>query len=332
EDDAITNKYGGTGLGLAITKNIVDIMNGTISVRSEKGRGSEFTVNITFRKAEHTEKTSSNIHPEEMHVLIIDDDQIACDHAKLVLEEVGITSDTALGPEEALERVRLSHARRESYNMILVDLKMPEKNGVVLSRELREIVGEEPAIIILTAYSWDDIADAAHDAGIDSFMSKPLYPNVVLDEFERILKHKKHVAKDRVQKADLNGKRVLMAEDMFINAEIMKQILAMRNLEVEHAQNGQIAVDMFRESPEHYYDAVLMDIRMPVLDGLQATEAIRALDRPDAKTTPIIAMTANAFDEDVQRSLQVGMNAHLSKPVEPEHLYETLELLMGDRG
>ena len=169
--------------------------------------------------------------------------------------------------------------------------------------------------------------EQALDAGVDSFMSKPLFASGVLQELQQILQ-RREIAKQEIKRADLAGKRILMAEDMLVNAEIMKELLSMREMETEHAENGQIAVDMFAAHPAGYYDAILMDVRMPVMDGLRATEAIRALDRPDAKTIPIIAMTANAFDEDVQRSLQAGMNAHLSKPVEMETLFETLETLI----
>ena len=167
----------------------------------------------------------------------------------------------------------------------------------------------------------------ALEAGVDSFMAKPLFASNVLDEFQRAIKKKQQAP---TKKADLAGKHILLAEDMAINAEIMIEVLGMRDMHADHAENGEIAVDLFRKSDVGYYDAVLMDVRMPVLDGLSAAKAIRAMGRPDSETIPIIALTANAFDEDVQRSLQAGMNAHLSKPVEPDHLYETLENLIAD--
>jgi CheY-like chemotaxis protein len=206
---------------------------------------------------------------------------------------------------------------------------MPEQDGVAVTRRIREQYDDDSAIIILTAYSWDDIMEEAISAGVDSFIAKPLFASSVLDEFKQALQRR--LAAHRViHKADLAGKRILLAEDMEINAEIMMNILSLRDMEADHAENGRIAVDMFAQSAEGTYAAVLMDIRMPVMDGLEAAAAIRALDRPDAKSIPIIALTANAFDEDVQRSLQVGMNAHLSKPVESEHLFETLEQLIRD--
>ena len=327
EDGSKANKYGSTGLGMAITKNIVEMMNGKIVVESEKGVGSTFTVTVTLKTSDKKAQEHADVRPQDLHVLVIDDDPVACEHAKLVLEEVGIVSDSCFSGTEALEMLRLAHARREAYNLILVDLKMPEQNGIDVTREIRKLYNGESTIIILTAYSWDDIMEDALAAGVDSFMAKPLFASGVVEEFKQAIQ-RKNISRDEVKKADLTGRHILLAEDMFINAEIMKELLRMKEMEVDHAENGKLVVEMFADSEENYYDAILMDVRMPEMTGLEATEAIRALERPDAKEIPIIAMTANAFDEDVQRSLQVGMNAHLSKPVEPEQLYETLEILI----
>ncbi len=205
---------------------------------------------------------------------------------------------------------------------------MPEMDGVETTRRIREIVGNESAIIILTAYRWDDVLEEALEAGVDSFLSKPLFAATVLDEFKTAVERKKLLETHESKKTDLAGKKILLAEDMKINAEIIIMVLQMRQMEVELAENGKIAVDMFASHPEGYYDAVLMDMRMPEMDGLEATQTIRAMNRKDAKEIPIIALTANAFDEDVQRSLQAGLNAHLTKPVQPEALFETLESLI----
>ena len=222
--------------------------------------------------------------------------------------------------------VKLRHARREPYDLILVDWKMPGMDGVETTRCIRAAVGNETPIIILTSYSWEDIADEARGAGVDTFVAKPLFAGSVMDEFRAAFRRKN--TRLIRETADLNGRRVLLAEDMPINAEIMMMVLSMREMDVEHAENGQIAVELFAEHEPGYYDAILMDMRMPVMDGLEATRTIRAMNRADAKTIPIIALTANAFDEDVQRSMQAGLNAHLSKPVEPEALFETLENLI----
>ena len=330
EDSSTTNKYGSSGLGLAITKNIVELMNGNIQVESEKGKGTTFTVTVTLMnsKLSKTEDEDIKINPQEMSVLIVDDDEIAGQHAKLVLEKIGIASDFVNSGKEAIEMVKLRQARRLPYNLILVDWKMPEMDGVETARQIRAIVGNESAIIILTAYRWDDILDEALAAGIDSFIAKPLFASAFMEELQSAVKKKRSMSKNNGQKADLKGRRILLAEDVEINAEIMVMVLETREMEVDLAKNGKIAVEMFESHPEGYYDAILMDMRMPEMDGLTATRAIRAMDRADSKVIPIIALTANAFDEDVQRSMQAGLNAHLSKPVEPDALYETLESLI----
>ncbi len=199
-------------------------------------------------------------------------------------------------------------------------------DGIETTKRIREIVGYETPIIILTSYNWDEIVDTARNAGVDTFVSKPLFAANVMDEFKEAFR-KKNDVKER-KTVDLTGKRILLAEDVSVNAEIMAMVLEMRGIISDTAENGRIAVEKFSSNPVHYYDAILMDMRMPEMDGLEATRAIRALDKEDAGTVPIIALTANAFDEDVQRSLQAGMNAHLSKPVEPDILFKTLEELI----
>ena len=329
EDSSSTNKYGSSGLGLAITKSIVEMMNGSITVDSEKGVGTTFTVTVTLLNAERSDDNSSfEIKPNEMCVLIVDDDPIACDHAVLVLEKVGISSEIATSGAEALEMIKLRHARREPYNLILVDWMMPEMDGIETTRRIRSVIGNESAIIMLTAYKWDDILDEAVTAGVDSFIAKPLFAANVVDEFKDAVKRKKKAAEKEAHNVDLSGKTVLVAEDVEINSDILKMVLQMREINSEVAVNGRIAVDMFSSHPEGYYAAILMDMRMPEMDGLEATRKIRSLERPDAKSIPIIALTANAFDDDVQRSLQAGLNAHLTKPVKPEALFQTLEELI----
>ena len=322
-----SNQHGSSGLGLAITKNIVEMMNGNIEVESEKGKGSTFTVVLTLMDSDRQREENDGIELQlhEMTVLIVDDDPVAREHARLVLEKAGIASEIAGSGEEAVRMVQLRHARREPYNLILVDWKMPDMDGVETTRRIREIVGNESAIIILTAYKWDDVLDEAVQAGVDSFIAKPLFATNLLEEFKEAIRRKGAVGTKDAVSVDLSGRRILLAEDVEINAEIMKMVLQMRGMETEVAENGRIAVDLFASHPEDYYSAILMDMRMPEMDGLEATRTIRALDREDAKTIPIIAMTANAFDEDVQRSLQAGLNAHLSKPVKPDALFETLE-------
>ena len=328
EDSSRNNKYGSTGLGMAITKNIVDIMNGTISVDSEKGKGTEFTVVVTLKNCDRNLSETFFINPKDMRVLVVDDEEVAAEHARIVLDEAGIKADTALSGQDAMHMLEVQHLKKEPYNLVLLDWRMPEMDGLEVTKEIRKQYSSETTIIILTSFNWDEIMDEALHIGVDSFLAKPLFASNVISEFERIAR-KNNMALFRERgKAELEGKHILLAEDVFINAEIMKELLKIKGAIIEHAENGRIAVDMFNESTESYYDAILMDVRMPEMDGLEATKTIRKFERPDSKTVPIIAMTANAFDEDVQRSLQAGMNAHLSKPVEPERLYQILEELI----
>ena len=328
EDATATNKYGSSGLGLAITKNIIEMMNGSISVDSKKGEGTTFTVSVTLTDSDRKDTVDEdlNIHPGDMSVLIIDDDPVAGEHAKLVLEQAGIAAEVATSGEEGIEMVKLRHVRHEPYNLILVDWQMPGMDGVETTRKIREIVGNESAIIILTAYKWDDILEEAVAAGVDSFIAKPLFAANVIEEFKSASLKKQ--APKGITKVDLTGLRVLVAEDVEVNSEILQMILESREIISDVAENGKIAVDLFAKHPEGYYAAILMDVRMPEMDGLEATRHIRAMDRKDCKDIPIIALTANAFDEDVQRSLQAGLNAHLTKPIQPEVLFDTLESLI----
>ena len=330
EDSSTTSIYGSTGLGMPITKSIVELMNGNITVESEKGEGTTFTVQVTMPVSQQSKpaaRTEVSI-PQNLSVLVIDDDPIACEHAQIVLGQVGISCDSAGSGQEGLKMVEVRKARQTPYNLLLIDWKMPDMDGIETTRKIRSVVGYEIPVIILTSYSWDDIAAEAMDAGVDTFVSKPLFADSIMDEFREAFKKKNP---ERTQNtAELKGRRVLLAEDMAVNAEIIMMVLSMHEITSDHAENGKIAVEMFEKHEPGYYDAILMDMRMPEMDGLDATRAIRALERSDAKTIPIIALTANAFDEDVQRSMQAGLNAHLSKPVDPDVLYRTLETLIAD--
>ena len=326
ENSSASNKYGSSGLGMAITKNIIDMMNGELTVQSKKGEGTTFKVTVTLMETNRrAEKEEELLAPENIRALVIDDDPIAREHAKVVLSAAGIATDLADSGKEALQMVKMKEARRESYNLFIVDWQMPEMDGVECSRELKKLVGDESAIIILTAYNWDDIIDEAISAGVDSFIAKPLFTQTLMDEFHKTLKKKNFAKRSEKKKANLAGRRILLAEDMIVNAEIMKEVLKMRDMIPDHAEDGKIALEMFEKSEPFTYSAILMDMRMPNMTGLEATVAIRNLDRPDAKKIPIIALTANAFDEDVEKSLQAGLNAHLAKPVDPEVLFNTLE-------
>ena len=331
EDSNRNNKYGSTGLGMAITKNIVELMNGKIQVHSQKNMGSEFIVTVTLKKSEEPATVHNAINPKDMHVLIVDDDPIVCEHASIVMEEAGIRAKTALCGKTALDMLDLQHAKHDPYNLVLLDWKMPEMDGMAVAKEIRKRYGAETTVIFFTACNWDEIMDEALHIGVDSYLAKPLSVAKVMEEFARIAKRNGLKGLSGGKRAELKGKHILLAEDILINAEIVTELIHSRGAEVDHAVDGRQVTEMFARSEPGHYDAILMDVRMPEMDGLEATSVIRAMNRPDARTVPIIAMTANAFDEDVQSSLQAGMNAHLSKPLDPEHLFQTLEEIIWEK-
>jgi len=267
-----------------------------------------------------------DIDTNNMKVLVIDDDDIALNHAKLVLEKINLKCDIAKSGYDAINIIKDKYSINENYDLILVDWKMPEMDGIETTKELRKIVGKDTTIVILTSYKWDDIIDEALKNGIDGFLSKPLFASNVIEEY-KAASNKRISNKQIIDNKNLEGKRILLAEDVEINAEIIKSILEMKGIVVEIAFDGLDAVEKYKNHDEKYYDAILMDMMMPRMDGLEATKKIRKMKRMDSKSIPIIALTANAFDEDVQRSLQAGLNAHLSKPVKPEVLYDILKKL-----
>ena len=331
EDDTTTNRYGGSGLGMSITKKFVDMMNGDIHIDSEKGVGSTFTVTVTLKSSGRSFRNEqSYCFPENLRVLVVDNDEISCEAALDLLEAAGIKAETQTDSRKAQSILIDAYRNGVPYDLVLTDYKMPEPNGIDLARSLHQVDGGKTPIVLLTGYNWEDIESEARKAGIQAFLSKPLFSDKLLQTLRNVLG-------DKIQGADsgdteqpleissiLRGKRILMAEDIDQNAEILADLLELEEMESVRAPNGEVAVRLFRESPESYFDAILMDVRMPVMDGLNATREIRKLERADAKAIPIIAMTANVFGEDVERSLQSGMNAHLTKPIEPEHLYNTM--------
>ncbi len=344
EDATNTNKYGGSGLGMAITRNLVEMMGGAIHVESKKGAGSKFTVTVQLAVSDRKPHEEQGISlPAGIRAMVVDDDEISCEHIRIVLNKIGVEAETCTDAEKALATLRQAHERKEDYPLLLTDYKMPKINGLELSLAARELAGEKMGILMLTGHNWDFIEEEAKTDGVDAILSKPLFADILLREIHSILKKRgileeddpasseEELSDDRIEEV-LAGKRILMAEDVDQNAEILADLLDLEEVLSARARNGEDAVSMFRQSEPGFYSAILMDVRMPVMDGLDATRMIRSMDRPDAKTIPIVAMTANVFDEDVERSMEAGMNAHLSKPVEPDKLYVTMARLIIERG
>ena len=328
ESIGTTAIYGGTGLGLAISKNIVDMMDGKIAVRSIKGLGSEFTIDVKLgiteeEKLRHNQAKAS-LNFSHLKTLVVDDDVAVCESAMATLKEMGIKAEWVDSGRKAIERVEELWNAKKYFDMILIDWKMPEMDGIETARRIRKIVGPDVTIIIMTAYDWIAIEHEAKLAGVNLLMSKPMFKSSLVSAFARALNEKEEEKPVEANEFDFTGKRVLLAEDNQINTEVALMLLESKGFTVDTAENGLRALEKFSKSEAGYYDAILMDIRMPLMDGLAATTNIRHLSNEDARKIPIIAMTANAFDDDIEKSKAAGMNAHLAKPIEPERLYQVL--------
>lgn len=323
EDSARVQKTEGTGLGMAITKYIVDAMAGTITVDSELGKGTQFHVTIDMEKATGSEVDM--ILPD-WNMLVVDDDKQVCESAVHALKSMGVKAESTVSGEEAVELVKKRHEDGDDYHLILIDWNLPGMDGVQAAGEIRRCMGGDIPIMLISAYDWSDIESKARAVGVNGFISKPLFKSTLYTGL-------RHFAMDNdidnTEQGDsddvLKGRRILLAEDNDINWEIADELLSEIGLVLEHAENGQICVDMFSNEEPGYYDVILMDLRMPVMTGYEATTAIRALDRPDAKEIPIIAMTADAFSDDIKKCLDCGMNAHIAKPIDIQEVVAKLE-------
>ena len=329
EINSVTNKVQGTGLGMAITKNLVDLMGGIINVESEPGKGSVFTVELTFARAEKTEETHW-ADGKITKMLVADDEEDICISVKELMEEAGVKADYSTDGETAVKMAVSAHDKGEGYSVILLDWKMPGLNGVETAKQIRQKIGDDVPILVLTSYDWSDIEDEARSAGINAFMPKPFFTSTFFSTLKPLYGEKPEGPEDE-KSADpgvMSGLRFLVAEDNDLNAEILTEMLKLEGAECDLAVNGKEAVEMFTNSKPGYYDMILMDVQMPVMNGYEATKAIRDSGHPLALKVPIAAMTANTFAEDVQNALESGMDGHIAKPIDMNAVRETVARLI----
>ncbi|MCQ2409193.1 MAG: response regulator [Clostridia bacterium] len=314
----------GTGLGMAITKNIVDLMGGTIEVNSSKGKGSEFIVNIECRLS--GEKVVVGPVPELVgnRALVVDDDVDTCINVSKMLRDVGMRSDWTTSGKESVLRAKDAYESKDEFKVYIIDWQLPDLNGIETVRRIRKVIGNSVPIIIMTAYDWSDIEDEAREAGVTAFVSKPIF----LSELRDVLVNP-YRAEEMPEKLtgdeDFTGRKILLVEDNELNQEIAKEILTEAGFEVDVASDGDISIEKVRYMTEGQYDIVLMDIQMPRMDGYTATRQIRTLDNPVASTIPIIAMTANAFEEDKRKAFESGMNGFVTKPIDVSKLISVIK-------
>ena len=325
-DDHRTTKVQGTGLGMAITRNIVHLMNGDIQVDSAPNKGTKITVTVYLKLQESEKEQEKEL--VDLPVLVVDDDRTCCESTVATLEDIGIDGEWVLTGTEAVERCRARHKNNSDYFAVILDWKMPGMDGIETARNIRACVGEDVTIIILTAFEFSEIEEAARSAGVNAFIAKPLFRSRLTATLRQFVFGKKEKnARDCLEdfaNADYSGKRILLVEDNELNREIAIEIIGMTGVEIDVAENGKIAVDKIADAPENWYDLVFMDIQMPIMNGYEATAAIRSLSGARGHV-PIIAMTANAFAEDVQLAKNTGMNEHMAKPLDMHKLNEILK-------
>ena len=308
QTDSRVNKIQGTGLGLAITKQMIDLMGGTIDCKSEVGKGTTFTVTLDIPLAD---KLTDDLMLPQIRVLLVDDDEVLLETAKDTLKSIGVQADTVQSGEDAVRAVQANGP----YRVVILDWKMPDMDGIEAAKRIRAAVGNDVPILLISAYDWSDIEDVAKAAGVNGFISKPLFRTTLYDKLNELLgSEEKRDAEDDT--TDLEGMRILIAEDNDVNWEIISMLLGMQGIETERAENGKVAVEKIQNAPNGAFTLIFMDVQMPVMNGIEATKAIRRLDNSWAASIPIIAMTADAFSENVAECLAAGMNGHIAKPID----------------
>ena len=326
-DASISKRFGGTGLGMSITKNLIALMGGQIQVESEPGVGSTFIVDLPFQKGKENSVPELDFAQQGLRALIIDDEQQVCEQTAVLLEKIKIEAEWRLSGAEGVERVKETHREGRDIDLCLIDWKMPDMDGVEVTRRIRREVGNDVPIVMISAYDISEVEEEARAAGVNGFLPKPLYRSSVYATIKAALEHKGQpigAGEEKPVSKPLEGLRLLMAEDNALNSEIAATLLRMSGAAVECVEDGQQALDSFLASKPGDYDAILMDVQMPVMDGHEATRRIRASNHPLALTIPIIATTANAFSDDISLALASGMNAHVSKPLDIDQLCKTL--------
>lgn len=329
-DSSIARKYGGTGLGMSITQNLTMLMGGHIDVKSQPGQGTTFTVELPFEQSDMELPPVSANTLASLEVLVADDEQDICEHTVLLLKKLNIHAEWVLNGEQAVQKVLSANEEGHGFDVCFIDWKMPGMDGIETTRRIRKQVGWSTPIIIISGYDWSEIEDEARAAGANAFISKPLFQSSLYNALVNVTNGAFGVTelKTEIMSKPLYKKRLLLAEDNALNLEIAATLLEMNGAIVESVENGMEAVKRFFAVESGYYDAILMDVQMPVMDGCEATKQIRSSEHPDAKSIPIIATTANAFSEDVSTVLSAGMNAHISKPIDIQQLCSTLAQLL----
>ena len=324
EESSTVSGIQGTGLGMSITKNIVDLMGGTIALTSEPGKGSEFIVTLCFTRSGQKAEPKQLPQLEGLRALVADDDTNTCLNVSTMLSKIGMRPEWTISGKEAVIRTKYAVEQGDEFSVYIIDWLIPDMNGIEIVRQIRKVIGNRCPIIILTAYDWADIEDEARAAGVTAFCEKPLF----LSELRRVLAEPfraEPVSKPaQPTAADLKGKKLLLVEDNELNREIALEILKEAGFVVDTAEDGAVAVQKIKQAAPGQYDLILMDIQMPNLDGYEATRQIRALPDAEKASIPIFAMTANAFEEDRQNALAAGMNGHIAKPLDVPHLLRVL--------
>ncbi len=329
EKNSTTSGIQGTGLGMAITKNIVDMMNGTIEVESELGVGSTFTVSFVFRTRKEEKEEQAIPELKNCRALVVDDDFNTCDSVSYMLGQIGLRAEWTLSGKEAVLRTKQASMRKDGYLVYIIDWLLPDMNGIEVTRRVRQVMGDNVPVIVLTAYDWSEIEEEAKEAGVTAFCSKPLFMSELRKCLRTVIGAEEQVEEEKEgREVQFKAGRILLAEDNELNQEIAVEILGGAGFTTEVAENGKVALEMLQRSDPGYYQLVLMDVQMPVMSGYEAVREIRQLENQRLAGIPVIAMTANAFEEDKQEALRNGMDGHIAKPINIELLFTTLNKVL----